>query len=233
MASPLRDARPRSAGAPSPCPVFENEILVLGGDDGKLAGKVEAAKHPGYAEDGAPRYDKSTDTLDGSRGGLGERALERAPTEVVRRLRRLTNGELRPFVRSAEGLAPAGANNHSGRAGRRGRATTAPPRRHAPPHPIDPRGSPLLRVIPPMGLNDSARRTAWLIVALLVPVALLNYLDRQMLASMKLSMVTELPDITTKARWASRSPRSNGPTRSAARSADISRTGPADVTSSA
>jgi predicted MFS family arabinose efflux permease len=44
-------------------------------------------------------------------------------------------------------------------------------------------------------------RTAWLVVALLVPVALLNYLDRQMLATMKLSMVTDLSDITTKAQW--------------------------------
>jgi MFS family permease len=52
-----------------------------------------------------------------------------------------------------------------------------------------------------MVLNAPARHTAWLIVALLVPVALLNYLDRQMLASMKLSMVTDLPDIATKARW--------------------------------
>lgn len=47
----------------------------------------------------------------------------------------------------------------------------------------------------------SASRTAWLVVALLIPVALLNYLDRQMLAAMKLSMVTDLPDIETKARW--------------------------------
>jgi predicted MFS family arabinose efflux permease len=44
-------------------------------------------------------------------------------------------------------------------------------------------------------------RTAWLVVVLLVPVALLNYLDRQMLATMKLSMVTDLSDITTKAQW--------------------------------
>lgn len=44
-------------------------------------------------------------------------------------------------------------------------------------------------------------RTAWLIVALLVPVALLNYLDRQMLAAMKGSMMTDLPDIGTKANW--------------------------------
>ena len=45
------------------------------------------------------------------------------------------------------------------------------------------------------------QRTAWLVVILLIPVALLNYLDRQMLAAMKLSMVTDLPDIATKARW--------------------------------
>lgn len=52
-----------------------------------------------------------------------------------------------------------------------------------------------------MSETSSARRTAWLVVALLIPVALLNYLDRQMLAAMKLSMVTDLPDIETKAKW--------------------------------
>lgn len=41
----------------------------------------------------------------------------------------------------------------------------------------------------------------WLVVALLVPVALLNYLDRQMLAAMKSSMVADIPDISTKAHW--------------------------------
>ena len=44
-------------------------------------------------------------------------------------------------------------------------------------------------------------RTAWLVVALLVPVALLNYLDRQMLAAMKGSMMGDIPDIATKANW--------------------------------
>jgi MFS transporter, Spinster family, sphingosine-1-phosphate transporter len=43
--------------------------------------------------------------------------------------------------------------------------------------------------------------TAWLVVALLVPVALLNYLDRQMLAAMKDSMMGDIPDIATKANW--------------------------------
>jgi MFS family permease len=42
---------------------------------------------------------------------------------------------------------------------------------------------------------------AWLVVALLVPVALLNYLDRQMLATMKSSMVGDIPSIANKADW--------------------------------
>lgn len=44
-------------------------------------------------------------------------------------------------------------------------------------------------------------RTAWLVVVLLVPVALLNYLDRQMLAAMKSSMMDDIPDIATRANW--------------------------------
>src|ERR1041385_7394782 len=49
--------------------------------------------------------------------------------------------------------------------------------------------------------SSSLARTAWLIVALLLPVALLNYLDRQMLATMKSSMVGDIPSITDKADW--------------------------------
>jgi MFS transporter, Spinster family, sphingosine-1-phosphate transporter len=44
-------------------------------------------------------------------------------------------------------------------------------------------------------------RTAWLVVALLWPVALLNYLDRQMLAAMKFSVMTDIPDIRSDANW--------------------------------
>jgi MFS family permease len=44
-------------------------------------------------------------------------------------------------------------------------------------------------------------RTAWLVVALLWPVALLNYLDRQMLAAMKFSVMADIPDIATDANW--------------------------------
>jgi MFS family permease len=47
----------------------------------------------------------------------------------------------------------------------------------------------------------SILRNPWLIVALLVPVALLNYLDRQMLAAMKFSVMTDIPDIGSEANW--------------------------------
>ncbi|MCX6955225.1 MAG: MFS transporter [Verrucomicrobia bacterium] len=44
-------------------------------------------------------------------------------------------------------------------------------------------------------------RYAWFVVALLFPVALLNYLDRQMLATMKASMVHDIPTIANRADW--------------------------------
>src|SRR5215207_4954861 len=42
---------------------------------------------------------------------------------------------------------------------------------------------------------------AWFVVAILAPVALLNYLDRQMLATMKGSMVGDIPSIANRADW--------------------------------
>jgi MFS transporter, Spinster family, sphingosine-1-phosphate transporter len=55
----------------------------------------------------------------------------------------------------------------------------------------------------PLIPSDSPRlaRIAWLAVAMLAPVALLNYLDRQMLASMKSSMMGDIPDIASKEHW--------------------------------
>ena len=44
-------------------------------------------------------------------------------------------------------------------------------------------------------------RYAWMVVCLLFPVALLNYLDRQMLATMKASMVGDIPSIANRADW--------------------------------
>ena len=42
---------------------------------------------------------------------------------------------------------------------------------------------------------------AWIVVAVLMPVALLNYLDRQMLASMKESVMRDIPTIVSEQNW--------------------------------
>src|SRR5436190_1856014 len=52
-----------------------------------------------------------------------------------------------------------------------------------------------------MKLTSDPARYAWLVVALLVPVALLNYLDRQMLAAMKFSVMQDVPGIGLEANW--------------------------------
>jgi MFS transporter, Spinster family, sphingosine-1-phosphate transporter len=50
-------------------------------------------------------------------------------------------------------------------------------------------------------LTERAPAYAWVVVGLLVPVALLNYLDRQMLAAMKFSLMADIPTIETEANW--------------------------------
>jgi MFS family permease len=52
-----------------------------------------------------------------------------------------------------------------------------------------------------MSPAQNALRYAWFVVALLIPVALLNYLDRQMMATMKASMVHDIPSIANRADW--------------------------------
>src|SRR3954468_9186780 len=56
-------------------------------------------------------------------------------------------------------------------------------------------------MIAPAPSENTLARFAWLVVVLLFPVALLNYLDRQMLATMKASMVADIPSIANKAGW--------------------------------
>jgi MFS family permease len=53
----------------------------------------------------------------------------------------------------------------------------------------------------PASSENTLSRFAWLVVILLFPVALLNYLDRQMLATMKASMVGDIPSIANQADW--------------------------------
>jgi len=52
-----------------------------------------------------------------------------------------------------------------------------------------------------MPAKPTSMSMAWLVVALLMPVALLNYLDRQMLASMKQSVMQSIPTIENDANW--------------------------------
>ena len=49
--------------------------------------------------------------------------------------------------------------------------------------------------------SSSWSRTAWFIVVLLLPVAMLNYLDRQMLASMKYSVTGDVPSVGSETNW--------------------------------
>lgn len=53
----------------------------------------------------------------------------------------------------------------------------------------------------PLSASPRLLQGAWLVVALLVPVALLNYLDRQMLAAMKYSVMQDIPDIALEENW--------------------------------
>lgn len=48
---------------------------------------------------------------------------------------------------------------------------------------------------------QSLSRYAWFVVMLLWPVALLNYMDRQMMAAMKFSIMDDIPSIGTEANW--------------------------------
>jgi len=52
-----------------------------------------------------------------------------------------------------------------------------------------------------MSVPTPSLRTAWLVVILLLPVGLLNYLDRQMLAAMKFSVMESIPTIGSERNW--------------------------------
>jgi MFS family permease len=50
-------------------------------------------------------------------------------------------------------------------------------------------------------LGAGPTRAAWLVVGLLLPVGLLNYLDRQMLAAMQASVMDSIPSIDSQENW--------------------------------
>ena len=53
----------------------------------------------------------------------------------------------------------------------------------------------------PLELENRSGLNPWLVVALLMPVAMLNYLDRQMLASMKGSVMADITSIGSNENW--------------------------------
>jgi MFS transporter, Spinster family, sphingosine-1-phosphate transporter len=53
----------------------------------------------------------------------------------------------------------------------------------------------------PTSRSTNLSSAAWLVVILLLPVAFLNYLDRQMLATMKYSVMAAIPSIGTEENW--------------------------------
>ena len=92
-----------AAAAPSPCPSLEGKFLVLGGDDGKLAGKVEPLKHPGFTKE-VLGYDPAADAWDLPRRGLlcpGHHRLRQVEQRFCGRQRR--DPPLHPFDRRLVG----------------------------------------------------------------------------------------------------------------------------------
>lgn len=50
-------------------------------------------------------------------------------------------------------------------------------------------------------MSPPVMRSAWLVVVVLLPIALLNYLDRQMLATMKTSVASDIPEVLSDEHW--------------------------------
>ena len=117
-------------------------------------------------------------------------------------------GHLRRLARSVDGHTPGQSHPGRLRDGRLGRrrlpvheGRLRPRARHSRPRLRRPRPHAELDVPMTSATAASSARYAWFIVALLFPVALLNYLDRQMLATMKTSMVGDIAGIASDAQW--------------------------------
>ena len=89
-----------AAAAPSPCPLLGGKFLVVGGDDGKLAGKVEPLKHPGFSKE-ILGYDAQLDAW--TEVGAGSSALVTTGCAKWNGGFAVVNGETRPCTRSTEG----------------------------------------------------------------------------------------------------------------------------------
>lgn len=90
--------KPRAAAA-SPAPIIHSAMIVMGGDDGSLAGVNPLEKHPGF-----PASIQELDLATGKWTSGGELPAPRATLPVVEwnGLYVLPSGEVRPGVRSSQ-----------------------------------------------------------------------------------------------------------------------------------
>jgi N-acetylneuraminate epimerase len=95
----LADLPKPCVAAPSPAPVVDSTLLLIGGDDGSLVGFQPPGKHPGF-----PRGIQALDLRDERWVQLGDAPASRATLPVVEwnGLFVLPSGEIRPGVRSPE-----------------------------------------------------------------------------------------------------------------------------------
>jgi N-acetylneuraminate epimerase len=95
----LADLPKPSVAAPSPAPSVDSTFLIVGGDDGALAGFQPVEKHPGF-----PKIILAYDAAKNLWRTNGETPASRATTPVVLWQNRfvIPSGELRPGVRSPE-----------------------------------------------------------------------------------------------------------------------------------
>lgn len=95
----LADLPRPSVAAPSPAPVVDATFLIIGGDDGSLAGFKPVEKHPGFS-----RNILGFDTRSGRWTDMGETPAPRATVTAVPWGDSIVipSGEVRPGVRSPE-----------------------------------------------------------------------------------------------------------------------------------
>jgi N-acetylneuraminic acid mutarotase len=95
----LADLPKPCVAAPSPAPVVDSTMLLIGGDDGSLVGFQPARRHPGF-----PKGVRALDLREGRWMQFGDAPAARATLPVVewKGLFVLPSGEMRPGVRSPE-----------------------------------------------------------------------------------------------------------------------------------
>ncbi len=95
----LADLPRPSVAAPSPAPIIDATLLLIGGDDGSLANFQPTERHPGF-----PRVAQALDLRTGSWSQFNHLPVVRATLPAVpwRGFFVLPSGEVRPGVRSPE-----------------------------------------------------------------------------------------------------------------------------------